>query len=115
MQAIISTRIYAGHEAGYREAQRVGFAAIKKIEEAFQDRDSWAGRFTATLNHITEDYDIYEDCRGEYDDAHKKTQELAIQAAKGHALGIIKAQGRDDETAQLILAAADVPDSGGGH
>ncbi len=105
MHTIDSLRTYATHETGYWAAQRAGFAVIKQIEEALRDRDAWAGRYTGWMNPQTEEYEDIEDCSGQFEDAHRHAVDLAADACLGNAYGIIIAQGRHDETGQLIRDA----------
>jgi hypothetical protein len=107
MHTIDTLRTYATHETGYWAAQRAGFAVIKRIEQALRDRDSWAGRYTGWLNPNTEEYEDIDDCSGQFEDAHRLAVDLAADACLGNAHGIIIAQGRTDEAAQLIRDAYD--------
>ena len=77
-------RPYAPHEAGYWAAQQAGFAIIKQIELTLMERDQ------------------LEDRADEYNAAHDHAVILAMQACLGNARGIIIAQARRDEAAQLI-------------
>ena len=104
---IDTLRFYEPHEGGYWAAQRAGFAVIQKIEDAIRDRDQWAGRYTGWFNPHTEEYEDINNCSGEFDDAHRYAADLAADACLGNAYGIIVAQGRNDEVAQLIRAAFD--------
>ncbi|MBB5712400.1 hypothetical protein [Sphingomonas xinjiangensis] len=105
--AIDTLRTYRPDEAGYWAAQQAGFSIIQRIEEALKSRDQWAGRYKGSFNAYSEEYEDITDCSGEYDDAHRYAEDLAADACLGNAYGIIVAQGRNDEVAQLIRTAHD--------
>ena len=109
MHTIDTQRIYAPHEAGYWAAQQHGFAMIRQTEDLLRDRDSWAGRYSGRFDHELEEWVVDDDCSDEFDEAHELAVSVAKSAARGHAVTILWAQGRDDEAALMILGAGASP------
>jgi hypothetical protein len=109
MNTINTQRRYASHEAGYLAAQRHGFQTIQRLEDALRERDGWAGRYTGHWDLELEEMVVDGDCSADYEHAHKYAEDIAAEAARGNARGIIIAQGRTDEAALMILAASPSP------
>lgn len=52
---------------------------------------------------------VDDDCSDDFEDAHRIAKGIAAKAPRGHARGIIIAQGRNDEAALMILVASPSP------
>jgi hypothetical protein len=98
-------RFVETHEPHYFSAQARGFALIRRIERHLKRANSYAGQYYGYTDHETGDFVITGECDEEYEAEWNRASELARIAARSNAYRIIRAQGRDDEAAMLILEA----------
>lgn len=98
-------RFVETHEPHYFSAQARGFAFIRQIERHLKRANSYAGQYYGYTDHETGDFVITDECDEEYEAEWNRASELARIAARSNAYRIIRAQGRDDEAAMLILEA----------
>ncbi|TKV43504.1 MULTISPECIES: hypothetical protein [Sphingobium] len=101
-------RFVGPNDPDYRAAQIRGFALIAQIEEQVRRADHYAGGYTGYTGYtdpVTHDLVITGECDAEYDEATTKAHNLGWIAATSNAYLILKAQGRTDETAQIVYNA----------
>lgn len=70
-----------------------------------QQANSYAGRYNGYYDRESEELIITGECDEEYAAALTDAREVAQIAARSNAYRILRAQGRTDETAQLVYEA----------
>ncbi|RJG52409.1 hypothetical protein D0Z70_20145 [Sphingobium terrigena] len=98
-------RFVEPNDPDYPAAQIRGFALIRQIEEQVRRADHYAGCYTGYTDPVTHDLVITGECDADYDEATTKAHDLGWIAATSNAYLILKAQGRTDETAQIVYNA----------
>jgi hypothetical protein len=95
-------RFVEAHEPQYFKAQERGFTLIRRIEHYLKEADSYAGRYTGYIDHVTEDLVITGECDEEYEAAMNDAREVARMVSRSNGYRILRAQGRGDDAAMLV-------------